>query len=62
MSYRIYIELFKDEKSLRSYQIFGNNEFPSELKEWLISNTKLNKEKLKFKSEEKNKGSPSEFN
>ncbi len=47
MSYRIYIELFKDKKSLRSYQIFGNNEFPSELKEWLISNTKLNKEKLK---------------
>ena len=47
MSYRIYIELFKDKKSLRSYQIFGNNEFPSELKEWLIFNTKLNKEKLK---------------
>ena len=49
MSYRIYIELFKDKKSLRSYQIFGNNEFPSELKEWLISNTKLNKEKLNVK-------------
>ena len=47
MSYRVYLELYKNNKKISSHQIFGNNIFPTELREWLIRKEVVTKEELK---------------
>ena len=47
MSYRVYLELYKNNKKISSHQLFGNNIFPTELREWLIRKEVVTKEELK---------------
>lgn len=46
MSYRVYLELYKNNEKISSHQLFGNNTFPMELKEWLIRKEAITKEEL----------------
>lgn len=46
MSYRVYLELYKNNEKISSHQLFGNNTFPTELKEWLIRKEAIAKEEL----------------
>ena len=47
MSYRVYLELYKNNEKISSHQLFGNNIFPTELREWLIRKEVVTKEELK---------------
>ena len=47
MSYRVYLELCKNNEKISSHQLFGNNIFPTELREWLIRKEVVTKEELK---------------
>lgn len=46
MSYRVYLKLYKNNEKISSHQLFGNNTFPMELKEWLIRKEVIKKEEL----------------
>lgn len=46
MSYRVYLELYKNNEKISSHQLFGNNIFPTELREWLIRKEAITKEEL----------------
>ena len=46
MSYRVYLELYKNNEKISSHQLFGNNIFPTELREWLIRKKVFTKEGL----------------
>lgn len=46
MSYRVYLELYKNNEKISLHQLFGNNIFPMELKEWLIRKEAITKEEL----------------
>lgn len=46
MSYRVYLELYKNNEKISSHQLFGNNIFPKKLKEWLIRKEAITKEEL----------------
>lgn len=46
MSYRVYLELYKNNEKISSHQLFGNNTFPTELREWLIRKKVFTKEGL----------------
>lgn len=46
MSYRVYLELYKNNEKISSHQLFGNNTFPTELREWLIRKKFFTKEEL----------------
>lgn len=46
-SYRVYLELYKNNEKISSHQLFGNNIFPTELREWLIRKEVVTKEELK---------------
>ena len=46
MSYRVYLELYKNNEKISSHQLFGNNIFPTKLKEWLIRKEAITKEEL----------------
>lgn len=47
MSYRVYLKLYKNNEKISSHQLFGNNIFPTELREWLIKKKVVTKEELK---------------
>ncbi len=47
MSCRVYLELYKNNEKISSHQLFGNNIFPTELREWLIRKEVVTKEELK---------------
>lgn len=47
MSYRVYLELYKNNEKISLHQLFGNNIFPTELREWLIRKEVVTKEELK---------------
>lgn len=51
MSYRVYLELYKNNEKISSHQLFGNNIFPTELKEWLIRKEAITKEELEENEE-----------
>lgn len=51
MSYRVYLELYKNNEKISSHQLFGNNIFPMELKEWLIRKEAITKEELEENEE-----------
>ena len=46
MSYRVYLELYKNNEKISSHQLFGHNTFPTEVKEWLIREEVVAKEEL----------------
>ena len=46
MSYRVYLELYKNNGKISSHQLFGNNIFPTELREWLIRKEAITEEEL----------------
>lgn len=46
MSYRVYLELYKNNEKISSHQLFGNNIFPTELREWLIRKEAITEEEL----------------
>ena len=51
MSYRVYLELYKNNEKISLHQLFGNNIFPTELKEWLIRKEAITKEELEENEE-----------
>ena len=46
MSYRVYLELYKNNEKISSHQLFGNNIFPTELREWIIRKEAITEEEL----------------